>query len=203
MQAVRSLLYKVHPHSKVPLDPKTKGYTLEKQEWLEADVWEVWRVNPTNTTGSSLCKIGVDSKDQRLCVFNASNTSDKFPEDAKLKLRDILMGIWVEGSGKQPEDLRSILYQNASREDVKGISAEVHSLMKQPDKTVPLLVKAECNTIEEKAAFNRLKDDNPFGSGVQKMLHEYKGMKGKTIKEFVLAQPEHQNLQMEIRIGSV
>ncbi|KAI1962500.1 hypothetical protein LOZ58_002842 [Ophidiomyces ophidiicola] len=186
MQAVRSLLYKVHPHSKVPVDPKTKGYTLEKQEWLEADVWEVWRVNPTNTTGSSLCKIGVDSKDQRLCVFNASNTSDKFPEDAKLKLRDILMGIWVEESGKQPEDLRSILYQNALGEDVKRISAE-----------------AEGNTIEEKAAFNRLKDDNPFGSGVQKMLHEYKGMKGKTIKEFVLAQPEHQNLQMGIRIGSV
>jgi 5-formaminoimidazole-4-carboxamide-1-beta-D-ribofuranosyl 5'-monophosphate synthetase len=74
-------------------------------------------------------------------------------------------------------------------------------MMKKPNRADPLVVKADGATSEEKKAFKMLQDDNPFGHGVQNMLDEYKDLKGMRIKEFVLEQPAHQSLQINIIIG--
>ncbi|KAL4862172.1 hypothetical protein BDV12DRAFT_179153, partial [Aspergillus spectabilis] len=201
-----SFVHLPHPHrsifkkSKEPVDPEANGYTLEKQNWLEADTWHVWKVNNNTNTFGVLSKIGIDPDTNRICVFDANNIYDQFDDDKKLKLRDLMMGIWAIKHRKQPRDLHCVLIQSTVREDVQKLCDEVYSMMKKPNRADSLVVKADGATSEEKKAFKMLQDDNPFGHGVQNMLDEYKDLKGMRIKEFVLEQPAHQSLQINIII---
>lgn len=201
-----SCIHRSHSHrsifkqSKEPIDPETKGYTLEKQEWLEADTWHVWKINNDTNTFGILDKIGVDPIGNRLCVFDANNKSDKFPANKKLALRDLMMGIWTAKHGKQPRDLRSILVQSTVDENMQKLRDEIYSMMKEPNKAEPLTVKLDGAMSEEKKAYEMLTHEFPFGHGVRHMLEEYKDMKGMKIREFVLAQPPYQSLQISIVI---
>ncbi|KAE8391689.1 hypothetical protein BDV23DRAFT_182276 [Aspergillus alliaceus] len=187
---------------KQPVDPAANGYTLVKQEWLEGGIWHIWKVNNDTNTIGYLSKIGVDPTTNRICVFEVSTDTDKFPTNKKLKLRDFIMGIWKIKHEQQPGDLHSIIFQNVVGGDVQAVCDEVWSVMMKPIKTEPLCIKANGATPEEKKAFGLLKNIF-FCRGVQHMLDEYEDLNGKIIKEYVLVKPPpSQSLQIELVIGS-
>jgi hypothetical protein len=134
--------FKHSEHFKQPVDPVASGYTLVKQGWLEGGIWHIWKVNNDTNTIGYLSKIGVDPKTNRICVFEVSTETDKFPADKKLKLRDFMMGIWKIKHEKQPGDLHSIIFQNVVGEDVQDVCHEVWRIMMKPNKTEPLSIKA-------------------------------------------------------------
>lgn len=187
-------------HTKKPINPRTKGYTLEKQDWLEADTWHVWRINnPTNTIGV-LDKIGFDLVGNRICIFDASNKSDKFPDSQKMRLRDLMMGIWATEHHKEPGELRCILVQNTVDEDIQKLRDKVYDIM-EADKAESLTIKSDHDSEEEKKAYHILTHKFAFGHGARHMLEEYEGLKDKKITKFVLSQPPGRSLQFEIIIG--
>ncbi|KAL3481510.1 hypothetical protein BJX99DRAFT_253434 [Aspergillus californicus] len=188
-------------NAKTPVDPESYGYALEKQTWLEAETWHVWRVKNSADAADSLSKIGVDPNGNRLCVFDANNKYDQFPANRKLSLRDLMMGIWAKKHGKQPMELRSVLIESIVGGDVQALRDKVYGLMKKGTTTDALPVKRDGDTEEERQAFKMLEEENPHGNGVKKMVDEYKGFNGKKIKEFVLQQPPYQSFQMNIVIG--
>jgi hypothetical protein len=188
-------------NAKTPVDPELHGYVLEKQEWLEADTWHVWRVKNSSNDAGHLSKIGVDPSANRLCVFDANNKYDQFPANSKLSLRDLMMGIWSKKHSKQPLELRSVLIQSIVGADVQALRDDVYSLMKKGSTTDTLVVSCDGHTNEERKAFKMLEEKNPHGNGVKKMVNEYEGLNGKKIKQFVLEQPPYQSLQMNIVIG--
>ncbi|KAI9375887.1 hypothetical protein BJX61DRAFT_539342 [Aspergillus egyptiacus] len=191
----------IFTHSKKPIDPETHGYTLEKQGWLEADTWHIWKVNNATNKFGVLDKIGVDPIGNRMCIFDADNQSDKFPEDKKLRLRDLMIGIWTTKHGKKPEDLQRILVQSTVAEDIQKLRDRIYTIMKESDKAKTMTIKVDGASNEEKEAYQMLTHEFPFGHGVRHMLEEYKGLKGKRIVEFVLAQPPYQSLQFDIVIN--
>lgn len=188
-------------HTKRPIDPRNNGYTLEEQEWLEADTWHVWRINNHTNTIGVLDKIGVDLVGNRICIFDASNTSDKFPDGQKLRLRDLMVGIWATQHHKKPAELRSILIQNTVDENMRKLRDKVYDIMKETDKSKILTIKSNHESDEEQKSYHILTDDFAFGRGARHMLEEYEGLKGKKITKILLSQPPRGSLQFEIVIG--
>lgn len=186
------------PHSKRPIDPQTHGYTSERQNWLEADTWHIQKINNNTSTIGYLDKIGVDPNGNRICISDAENKYDRFPEDTKLRLRELMMRIWTTQHGKTPGDLRSILVQNTVDEDIQKVREEVYTIMEESDKSKTVTIRAD-GSKKEKYAYYILIYRFAFGHWVRNML-EYKGLKGKKIKEFVLARLPHQSLQFDIII---
>lgn len=145
-----------------------------------------------------LDKIGVDPNGNRICISDAENKYDRFPEDAKLRLRDLMMGIWTTQHGKPLSDLRSIIVQNTVDEDIQKVREEVYTIMEESDGSKTITIRVDSSKTE-KYAHRILTHQFAFGHGLRHML-EYKGLKGKKIKEFVLARLSHQSLQFDIMI---
>ncbi|BCS28010.1 uncharacterized protein APUU_61058A [Aspergillus puulaauensis] len=95
-----------------------------------------------------LDKIGVDPNGNRICISDAENKYDRFPEDTKLRLRDLMMGIGTTQHGKTSGDLRSILVQNTVDEDIQKGREEVYTIMEESDKSKTITIRADSSKKE-------------------------------------------------------
>ncbi|KAI1639700.1 hypothetical protein F4809DRAFT_656004 [Biscogniauxia mediterranea] len=168
----------IRPRIKEVPNPFKEPYNYEKKEGSASAVpgvqmYDIYKSIKVNSFGAS-ADAGI------FYVSEAWNTYDK--QDHKLKLRDLIMGSWVQFTGRKPSDLKTIYCRAVSQRDVnKQIKKAYKELDENPKKAGDIDVTKDSND----DAFEELNKDNPFAVGIQKMIDDYIGGDRK-INKFVI-----------------
>lgn len=111
--------------------------------------------------------------------WNAWN--DNRPVELKLSLRDLIMSFW-KWTERNPKQLRQIYYHTILEESLIALTPSIFQIINRPMRSIT--IRREGTGIGEKKAFELLVYQTAFGSGIRKMLSEYREMAGIRIEAF-------------------
>ncbi|KAI1333936.1 hypothetical protein F5Y15DRAFT_321833 [Xylariaceae sp. FL0016] len=184
--------------NKTPPNPADSGYIIspgEHDDDLNMDMQFVYSNNYYGGT-HVLDSFGWDTGSGRFVVSEARN-GDESPQT--LKLRDLIVGYWVNAAGQDVANLKSVYYQNIANEDV--ISSIVDALGKigqDADAEGTFTVSKDSDDDGQEDAFDSLKDGNPFGAGVDKLVDEYLDDQDAELSSFTIYSRGDEDFDLEV-----
>jgi len=121
------------------------------------------------------CDVGTTAGNT-LAITQAWNTSirDERPQDEKLRLRDIIIAVWVSHTGRAARDLSAIMYYAVIEPVLRDELFQLVYQMMGQNILTELALNRETESTQEKEAFSLLLQRAPFCIGVNKMLEEFR-----------------------------